>query len=110
MSGEVARYTGIVNCFTRVTAEQGFMSFWRGNLANLIRYFPTQAFNFAFKDTFKNMFPSYNPKTDFAKVCDPWPDIFYCTRRRACLALNGPHAPRTRPSALWLHSSPLHYL
>lgn len=24
-------------------------SFWRGNLANVIRYFPTQAFNFAFK-------------------------------------------------------------
>ena len=24
-----------------------------------------QAFNFAFKDTIKNMFPSYNPKTDF---------------------------------------------
>ena len=27
MSGEVPRYTGIVNCFTRVTAEQGFASF-----------------------------------------------------------------------------------
>lgn len=37
-------------------------------MANIIRYFPTQAFNFAFKDTFKNMFPSYNPKTDFWKV------------------------------------------
>jgi solute carrier family 25 (adenine nucleotide translocator) protein 4/5/6/31 len=67
MSGEVPRYTGIVNCFTRVTAEQGFASFWRGNLANIIRYFPTQAFNFAFKDTFKNLFPSYSPKTDFWK-------------------------------------------
>jgi solute carrier family 25 (mitochondrial adenine nucleotide translocator), member 4/5/6/31 len=51
MSGEVPRYTGIVNCFTRVTAEQGFASFWRGNTANIVRYFPTQAFNFAFKDT-----------------------------------------------------------
>jgi len=50
MSGEVARYTGIINCFTRVSAEQGFNSFWRGNMANIIRYFPTQAFNFAFKD------------------------------------------------------------
>lgn len=48
-AGEIPRYTGIVNCFTRVTAEQGFASFWRGNLANVIRYFPTQAFNFAFK-------------------------------------------------------------
>ena len=40
-------------------------SFWRGNLANVIRYFPTQAFNFAFKDTIKNLFPNYNAKTDF---------------------------------------------
>lgn len=67
MSGEVPRYTGIVNCFTRVTAEQGFWSFWRGNVANIVRYFPTQAFNFAFKDTIKDLFPSYSPKTDFAK-------------------------------------------
>lgn len=32
------------------------MSFWRGNLANVIRYFPTQALNFAFKDKYKNIF------------------------------------------------------
>jgi hypothetical protein len=29
-----------------------------------LRYFPTQAFNLAFKDTFKKMFPKYNPKTE----------------------------------------------
>jgi len=67
ISGEIPRYTGIVNCFTRVSAEQGFLSFWRGNVANVMRYFPTQAFNFAFKDTIKNMFPVYSPKTDFWK-------------------------------------------
>jgi len=66
-SGEIPRYTGIVNCFTRVIAEQGFISLWRGNLANVIRYFPTQAFNFAFKDTFKRMFPRYDPKKEFWK-------------------------------------------
>ncbi len=32
------------------------MSFWRGNLANCIRYFPTQALNFAFKDKVKALF------------------------------------------------------
>jgi len=64
-SGEVPRYTGIVNCFTRVYNEQGFWAFWRGNFTNIIRYFPTQAFNFAFKDTFKNLFPRYDPKTQF---------------------------------------------
>jgi len=45
--------------------EQGFRRFWDGNLTNCIRYFPTQAFNLAFKDTFKKMFPKYNPKTQF---------------------------------------------
>jgi solute carrier family 25 (adenine nucleotide translocator) protein 4/5/6/31 len=64
-SGEVPRYTGIVNCFQRVHAEQGFSAFWRGNFTNVIRYFPTQAFNFAFKDTIKALFPKYNSKTDF---------------------------------------------
>jgi solute carrier family 25 (adenine nucleotide translocator) protein 4/5/6/31 len=64
-SGEMARYTGIVNCFARVSAEQGFWTLWRGNLANVIRYFPTQAFNFAFKDTFNNMFPRYHPQKEF---------------------------------------------
>jgi len=64
-SGQVARYTGIGNCFTRVHQEQGLKAFWRGNFTNVIRYFPTQAFNFAFKDTFKNLFPKYNSKTDF---------------------------------------------
>lgn len=67
MSGEVPRYTGVVNTLTRVTREQGVASLWRGNLANIIRYFPTQAFNFAFKDTFKRMFPKYDIKTDFWK-------------------------------------------
>merc|ERR1712098_395999 len=32
------------------------MGFWRGNLANVLRYFPTQALNFAFKDTIKSLF------------------------------------------------------
>jgi solute carrier family 25 (adenine nucleotide translocator) protein 4/5/6/31 len=46
---EKDRYKGMVDCFVRIPKEQGFMSFWRGNLANVIRYFPTQALNFAFK-------------------------------------------------------------
>merc|ERR1712134_202462 len=65
MSGEIPRCTGIMNCFTRVGAEQGLAAFWRGNFVNILRYFPTQAFNFAFKDSIKAMFPKYNPKKDF---------------------------------------------
>ncbi len=47
------KYTGIVDVFVRVPKEQGFSAFWRGNLANVIRYFPTQALNFMFKDLYK---------------------------------------------------------
>jgi solute carrier family 25 (adenine nucleotide translocator) protein 4/5/6/31 len=50
------RYAGIGECFSRTAREEGVMSFWRGNTANVIRYFPTQALNFAFRDTYKAMF------------------------------------------------------
>ncbi|XP_042495551.1 ADP,ATP carrier protein 1, mitochondrial [Macadamia integrifolia] len=49
-------YKGIGECFGRTIKEEGFGSLWRGNTANVIRYFPTQALNFAFKDYFKRMF------------------------------------------------------
>uniref|UniRef100_A0A7S1FGL8 ADP/ATP translocase n=1 Tax=Noctiluca scintillans TaxID=2966 RepID=A0A7S1FGL8_NOCSC len=64
-SGEVPRYTGIGNCFSRIHSEQGAAAFWRGNFTNCIRYFPTQAFNLSFKDSIKKMFPKYSPKQDF---------------------------------------------
>ncbi|GAA97995.1 uncharacterized protein L969DRAFT_46396 [Mixia osmundae IAM 14324] len=49
-------YKGIVDCATRTYADEGLVAFWRGNTANVIRYFPTQALNFAFKDYFKSLF------------------------------------------------------
>ncbi|GIL50112.1 hypothetical protein Vafri_6426 [Volvox africanus] len=51
-----APYKGIGDCFVRTVRDEGFGSLWRGNTANVIRYFPTQALNFAFKDKFKRMF------------------------------------------------------
>jgi solute carrier family 25 (adenine nucleotide translocator) protein 4/5/6/31 len=68
ISGEIPRYTGIGNCFTRITAEQGIQAFWRGNFTNILRYFPTQAFNFAFKDTIKKILPHANAKENFWKA------------------------------------------
>jgi solute carrier family 25 (adenine nucleotide translocator) protein 4/5/6/31 len=50
------KYKGIIDVLVRVPKEQGFAALWRGNLANVIRYFPTQALNFAFKDTYKKLF------------------------------------------------------
>lgn len=46
----------MIDCFVRIPKEQGFTAFWRGNMANVIRYFPTQALNFAFKDKYKQVF------------------------------------------------------
>merc|ERR1712232_916642 len=40
---------------------------WRGNFTNIIRYFPTQAFNFAFKDGIKALFPKADKNKEFAK-------------------------------------------
>lgn len=60
-------YKGIGDCFKRVMAEEGFASLWRGNLANVLRYFPTQALNFAFKDQFKRMFGYSQAKDGYWK-------------------------------------------
>merc|ERR1712020_346019 len=49
-------YKGVIDCTTRVLKTEGIVPFWRGNLANVLRYFPTQALNFAFKDTIKALF------------------------------------------------------
>jgi len=49
-------YTGVIDCTTRVLKTEGVYPFWRGNLANVLRYFPTQALNFAFKDSIKAVF------------------------------------------------------
>ncbi|GJJ13398.1 hypothetical protein Clacol_007652 [Clathrus columnatus] len=49
-------YNGITDAFIRTYRGEGLKSFWRGNIANIIRYFPTQAINFSAKDTFKRTF------------------------------------------------------
>ena len=35
-------YKGIGDCFSRTIKDEGMVSLWRGNTANVIRYFPTQ--------------------------------------------------------------------
>lgn len=49
-------YNGVIDCTLQTFRNEGLFPFWRGNLANCIRYFPTQALNFAFKDKIKAMF------------------------------------------------------
>ena len=67
-SGRLDRkYDGIVECFRRTIANEGVASLWRGNTANVIRYFPTQALNFAFRDTYKSMFAFKKDRDGYAK-------------------------------------------
>jgi solute carrier family 25 (adenine nucleotide translocator) protein 4/5/6/31 len=60
-------YKGISDCFNKVIKNEGFAALWRGNLANVLRYFPTQALNFAFKDQFKRMFGFSKEKDGYWK-------------------------------------------
>ena len=50
------RYTGIVGCVYRVTRKEGVSALWRGNVVNVLHYYPTQALSFALKDYFKQLF------------------------------------------------------
>jgi len=67
LSGEMPRYKGMGDCYVRHIKELGVASLWRGNVANCIRYVPTAAFNLAFKDNIKRMFPKYDKNTQFGK-------------------------------------------
>lgn len=49
-------YNGILDCAARTFKHEGILPFWRGNFTNCIRYFPTQALNFAFKDKVRVLF------------------------------------------------------
>ena len=63
-SGKLAQpYSGMINCCKSIVREEGFFSLWRGNYTNILRYFPTQAFNFAFKDELHSLF-NYSKETD----------------------------------------------
>jgi solute carrier family 25 (adenine nucleotide translocator) protein 4/5/6/31 len=56
-SGLVRTYSGNpLSIASRILKEQGMLSFWRGNMANVLRYFPTQATNLALKDEIKKIF------------------------------------------------------
>merc|ERR1712168_1053486 len=60
-------YSGVVDCTMRTAKSEGITSFWRGNMANVIRYLPTQALNFAFKDTVKSMFKTAKDAPQYEK-------------------------------------------
>ena len=65
ISGKIKPYSGMADCFNRTRADQGFKSFWRGNLVNCLRYAPQQGSALAFNDALNNAFPKYDTKTQF---------------------------------------------
>jgi len=60
-------YKGVIDCTKKTMASEGVGAFWRGNMANVIRYFPTQALNFAFKDTVKAFFKTSKDAPNYVK-------------------------------------------
>merc|ERR1712156_1363243 len=67
LAGEVKPYSGIMDCFKRVSSEQGVKAFWRGNLVNCMRYAPQQGSALAFNDFFKSIFPKADKDKQFMK-------------------------------------------
>lgn len=61
-------YAGIMDCTKRTMASEGVGAFWRGNLANVLRYFPTQALNFAFKGQIKALFATGKDASNIKKI------------------------------------------
>jgi solute carrier family 25 (adenine nucleotide translocator) protein 4/5/6/31 len=55
-SGLTVQYRNPIDCTVRIYRNEGLLSFWRGNLANVYRYFPSQAMNFAFKGSYSEFF------------------------------------------------------
>ncbi|KAL8483494.1 hypothetical protein ACS0TY_026252 [Phlomoides rotata] len=53
--GQLQRaYIGVGDCFKRVFRQKGILPFWRGNKANVLRYFPTHvpSYHFWFSECF----------------------------------------------------------
>jgi len=62
-------------CGAWIMQNEGFLAFWKSNFTNCLRYFPTQALNFAFKAQLKKIPALSKNKTDqgltklFKNVC-----------------------------------------
>jgi solute carrier family 25 (adenine nucleotide translocator) protein 4/5/6/31 len=48
-------FKGIGDCYGWIMKNEGVGAFWKSNFTNCLRYFPTQALNFAFKGQVKSM-------------------------------------------------------
>jgi len=57
-------FKGVKDLVIELYLKEGFTSFWRGNTATILRYFPTQGLNFALNDKLKSLIPPFVVTTD----------------------------------------------
>ena len=62
-----SKFSGVQDCILKTLRNEGITSFWRGNFASVLRYFPQQALNFTFKDQIKAIFKISNTATNKEK-------------------------------------------
>ncbi|XP_002967505.2 probable ADP,ATP carrier protein At5g56450 [Selaginella moellendorffii] len=55
MQGRHHRYKGMIDCIFRIAKDEGVLSLWRGNGSSVMRYYPSLALNFAFKDLYRSL-------------------------------------------------------
>ncbi|KAH9610669.1 hypothetical protein KSS87_017867 [Heliosperma pusillum] len=60
-------YLGLSDCFTRVLREEGLFALWRGNQANVLRYFPTQVLN-----NIAKCMMEFERKVEIQELCQVW--------------------------------------
>ncbi|KAH8969868.1 hypothetical protein BDL97_02G056800 [Sphagnum fallax] len=61
MHGKHTRYKGLMDCIVRIAKNEGILSLWRGNITSVLRYYPSLALNFAFKDLYRTVLTSGQP-------------------------------------------------
>ncbi|CAB4062191.1 SLC25A4S [Lepeophtheirus salmonis] len=61
-----SKFTSVKDCALRTLRNEGVLSFWRGNFASVLRYFPQQALNFSFKDQIRT-FMKISPKATYSE-------------------------------------------
>ena len=64
----VSPYKGVFDCTRRIVRTEGVVHCWRGNLPNILKFLPTQAFNFGMKDQIKALFKTSKEASPTTKV------------------------------------------
>uniref|UniRef100_A0A5B7BBQ3 ADP/ATP translocase n=1 Tax=Davidia involucrata TaxID=16924 RepID=A0A5B7BBQ3_DAVIN len=60
VAGAHRRFKGMYDCIVRTVKEEGILSLWRGNGSSVLRYYPSVALNFSFKDLYRTILRSGN--------------------------------------------------